>query len=169
MVKDNDISIKRAESGKKGGEKTQFASKFAKAKIKANTENESEYENDNKKKKEYTADFEKFWSLYPNKKDKIEAFKRWQKINIPLEIILETIKKQIEWRNKANGEFRPEWKHPATWLSKGSWEDELKTGGSYGKPINTGQRPFRNERDAKEAEAGAVVERILSEHQAKET
>ena len=32
MVKDNGISLKRSESGKKGGKKTQFASKFAKAK-----------------------------------------------------------------------------------------------------------------------------------------
>jgi uncharacterized protein YdaU (DUF1376 family) len=45
MVKDNEISLKRSESGKKGGEKTQFASKFAKAKTKANSENEIENEN----------------------------------------------------------------------------------------------------------------------------
>jgi len=45
MVRDNDISLKRSESGKRGGEKTQFASKFALAKIKANTEYEIECEN----------------------------------------------------------------------------------------------------------------------------
>lgn len=130
MVKDNDISIKRAESGKKGGEKTQFASKFALAKFKANSENENDNENIINNKTKYTKEFEKFWTLYPNKKDKIAAFKSWQKMNgikPPIETILEAVKKQIEWRNKANGEFRPEWKHPATWLNKGSWEDELKT------------------------------------------
>lgn len=46
MVKDNDISLKRAESGKKGGQKTQFASHFAKANNQANSEYEDEYENE---------------------------------------------------------------------------------------------------------------------------
>jgi len=82
-------------------------------------------------KKEYSADFEKFYSAYPNRKDKPEAFKRWKKISghrPPIEQILEAIRKQIEWRaNAKEGEFRPEWKHPATWLNKGSWTDEMTT------------------------------------------
>lgn len=47
MVKDNEISEKRAISGKKGGEKSQEKrnKKFGKAKTKANTENEIEIEN----------------------------------------------------------------------------------------------------------------------------
>lgn len=48
MVRDNEISLKRSSSGKKGGEKTQFASKFALAKVKANSEYENEYENEYK-------------------------------------------------------------------------------------------------------------------------
>jgi uncharacterized protein YdaU (DUF1376 family) len=56
MVRDNEISEKRAIAGKKGGLKTQrFASNFAKAKVKANTEYEYEYENEidiDKKKEE---------------------------------------------------------------------------------------------------------------------
>jgi len=87
---------------------------------------------DKKNKKEYTEDFDKFWTAYPNKKDKIAAFKSWKKINIPLETILTAIIKQIDWRRNANGEFRPEWKNPATWLNNGSWDDELKTGGNNG-------------------------------------
>lgn len=52
MVKDAEISDKRAIAGKKGGKKTQskdlkFASNFGEAKIKANTEYENEYENEN--------------------------------------------------------------------------------------------------------------------------
>ena len=44
MVKDNSLSIIRANSGGKGGKKTQEKNKdFAKAKIEANTVNESEY------------------------------------------------------------------------------------------------------------------------------
>jgi hypothetical protein len=51
MVKDNEISAKRATAGANGGKKTQgnnknFASNFAKAKNKANTEYENENENE---------------------------------------------------------------------------------------------------------------------------
>lgn len=53
MVKDAEISAKRANSGSKGGKKTmQFASDFAKAKIKANSEIEIEYENEGENKYE---------------------------------------------------------------------------------------------------------------------
>ena len=48
MVKDNDISLKRSDAGKTGGEKTQSAL----AKFKANAEDEDENENINKDKKE---------------------------------------------------------------------------------------------------------------------
>ena len=46
MIKDFTISIKRAEAGKKGGEKTQFAKAKVKANDQANTEYEDEYENE---------------------------------------------------------------------------------------------------------------------------
>jgi len=54
MVRDNEISNKRAEAGKKGGENTQ---KFAKAKVEANSEyeNENEIDNVNKKSKVFKA------------------------------------------------------------------------------------------------------------------
>ncbi len=77
------------------------------------------------------SDFEVFWKAYPNKTEKKYTLKCWGKINSirpPIEELLEAIRKQTEWREKANGEFRPEWKNPATWLNKGCWEDELKTG-----------------------------------------
>jgi hypothetical protein len=79
-------------------------------------------------KEKRLSDFLLFWDLYPNKKEKQAALKVWEKLNgsrPPIETILEAIKKQIEWRKNANGEFRPEWKHPATWLNKGCWDDEL--------------------------------------------
>lgn len=75
----------------------------------------------------YSDEFLKFYDAYPNRKDKTEAWKRWKNLNgtrPSIEILLEAIRKQIEWRENANGEFRPPWKHPATWLSKGSWDDE---------------------------------------------
>jgi hypothetical protein len=91
------------------------------------TDNIQEHKNINTK--EYTKEFLDFYSAYPNKKEKSAAFKAWQKLNgqrPPLETILTAINKQIEWRKNANGEFRPEWKNPATWLNKGCWDDEVK-------------------------------------------
>jgi len=84
-----------------------------------------------KEEEENTADaFSLFWKLYPNKKEPKAALKAWEKSKgsrPPIEKILEAIQKQIEWRQNANGEFRPEWKHPATWLNKGCWDDEITT------------------------------------------
>lgn len=80
-----------------------------------------------------SADFLLFWKTYPSKTEKKYAWKCWKKLNgtrPTIETILEAIRKQIEWRDNANGEFRPEWKNPATWLNKGCWEDELKNGGN---------------------------------------
>lgn len=98
--------------------------------INRNTKKDSIVENSKEKKENYTADFLAFYNLYPNKKEQPEAFKRWKKLNgkrPSLEIILDAIKKQKEWRDNAGEEWRPEWKNPATWLNKGCWADEVAT------------------------------------------
>jgi protoporphyrinogen oxidase len=77
-----------------------------------------------------SADFLLFWKAYPNKAEKKYAWKCWKKLNgtrPSIEILLEAIRKQTEWRENANGEFRPEWKNPATWLNKGCWDDDVST------------------------------------------
>ena len=77
----------------------------------------------------YSEEFLSFYSFYPKKADKDDAWVAWQKRNgnrPPLENLLNAISKQTEWRKSAKqGEFRPEWKNPATWISKGSWADEV--------------------------------------------
>lgn len=101
--------------------------------------NENENRNGIINNKKYTDDFLAFYEAYPNKKEKQAAFKAWVKIgqNFPgLSVILDAIQKQIDWRKNANGEFRPEWKNPATWLNKGCWDDECKEGGNYGAGTN---------------------------------
>lgn len=72
-------------------------------------------------------DFDLFYKAYPNKKAPAQALKAWKKLNgtrPPIESIIEAIKKQVEWRKNANGQFRPPWKHPATWLNGACWNDE---------------------------------------------
>ena len=82
------------------------------------------------KNKEHSADFQVFYKAYPNKKDPDDAWRAWTKRNgdrPELDRILAAIERQIAWRKTAKpGEFRPEWKNPATWLSKGSWADEVQ-------------------------------------------
>ena len=76
-----------------------------------------------------------FWNAYPQKKEKQYAAKIWKKLDgsrPSLDFILSAIKKQKEWRENANGEFRPEWKNPSTWLNRGCWDDELLSGGNDG-------------------------------------
>jgi len=84
---------------------------------------------ENKKRLFNEKEFEVFYLAYPNHKGKKEALEKWKKLiknnELPeLSIVLLAIEKQKLWRQNANGEFRPEWKNPATWLNKGCWEDE---------------------------------------------
>jgi len=77
-------------------------------------------------------DFEVFWKAYPNKKGKGGAKIKWDALKkakkLPnIQKLMHSIKIQTIWRNNAKqGEFRPEWKHPATWLHQGCWDDEVE-------------------------------------------
>lgn len=73
--------------------------------------------------------FASFWSEFPNKKAKADAFKAWSKLN-PDDVLQASILKAIEiqrqgedWR-KEGGRFIP---HPATWLNGRRWEDSAPT------------------------------------------
>ena len=71
--------------------------------------------------------FDVFYAAYPRKVGKLAAEKAWKRLKTPgavLPIILKAIQMQKESEQwlKNNGQFIP---HPATWLNRGSWEDEL--------------------------------------------
>jgi len=80
--------------------------------------------------------FQDFWKCYPLKINKGAAEKAWNKKDLPsLEILLAAVEKQRAWRENAGNDFRPPWKHPATWLNGKCWEDEVdhgKTSGPFG-------------------------------------
>lgn len=86
---------------------------------------------DNIKIKEiYTSAFLNFYSAYPIKKAKEAALKAWQKAKPDLDTCLKAIESQKLEKKKLKeaGQFCPEWKHPATWINQGCWEDEpIKT------------------------------------------
>ena len=76
--------------------------------------------------------FEKFWSLYPEKKSKNNAQAVFQQLNPDTALfnkMLQALTEQINHREMVQllGAWVPPWKYPATWLTKQSWEDELST------------------------------------------
>ena len=73
--------------------------------------------------------FEKFWSAYPRKEGKQKAKAAFEKVNVPLDVLLNAIEQQKEsaqW-SKDNGQFIP---HPTTWLNGKRWEDEVVMAGN---------------------------------------
>lgn len=71
------------------------------------------------------SNFDRFWAAYPKKVGKADARKVFERIRgISIETILnaiERLRKSEQWQ-KDNGQYIP---HPATWLRRGGWDDEL--------------------------------------------
>ncbi len=166
MVRDNEISIKRSISGKRGGEKTQFAlakhQAKGKANIQANSENEYEYENEvkNEVKKDLKG-FSDFWSIYPKKKSKGGAEKAWKQMVVNKKIVdailkkIPLLKQTDDWQ-KENGQFIP---YPATWLRAKGWEDEEPE--VYKKPYLPPEPPTFYEHEAPDPEKYKKVDSII--------
>lgn len=96
----------------------------------AEQSNKNNKKNNAQKEKERKENlFDSFWDIWPNKKDKAKALKSWMKLELTdelYEIILKAVQSQVKWREKAGeGEFRPYWKLPTTWLNGNNWEDVL--------------------------------------------
>lgn len=147
MVKDAQLSQKRAAAGKKGGEvraqkSKDFAKVFAKGFALANTDND--YDNDNNNinnknnisvksktdaKKEHISElFNTFWNEYPRKVAKAKAKKAWETLKPTDELFADIMralrqqKQSDQWR-RDGGQYIP---HPTTWLNQRRWEDEME-------------------------------------------
>lgn len=69
----------------------------------------------------YPEDFERFWSVYPRRDDKADAFRAWQSIR-PATEVEDVIAGAERYRDDPNR--TPQFtKLPATWLRAGSWEN----------------------------------------------
>ena len=72
--------------------------------------------------------FADFWQQYPKKAAKPDAMKAWRKLKPSGQLLVDLMaglaiqKVSDQWR-KNGGEFIP---HPATWLNKRRWEDEIQ-------------------------------------------
>lgn len=83
---------------------------------------------------EYTSAFEEFWSLYPRKKGKKNAYKAWKKLNVDPPL-LAVILKAVRDQKQPGGPLAEDpdsgykyVKYPQGWLSGGHWEDEVEIG-----------------------------------------
>lgn len=124
MVKDAELSDKRAKAGKQGGDKrkkkeepTELPMPKQQEKTAADTQSKR---------------FEEFWTAYPKKVGKGAARKSWAKIRPDAELyekILNAIaeaKTSEQWQAE-HGKYIP---NPATWLNQSRWEDELTKKGT---------------------------------------
>ena len=70
--------------------------------------------------------FDSFWKAYPRKVGKVKAHQAWKRAKgkPPISDLIAEVELQSrseEWR-KDNGQYIP---HPATWLNRGGWMDEV--------------------------------------------
>lgn len=67
--------------------------------------------------------FSRFWSKYPRRIGKQDAFRAWKKHGCHklVEEIIVALDRQHAWMTREEGRFIP---NPATWLNQGRWDDE---------------------------------------------
>ena len=76
-----------------------------------------------KPKSKIEQDFDTFWSVYPKKKSRHDAFRAWQKAKPSIIIVLTALnwqKASVDWL-KDNGQYIP---YPATYINRGGYLDE---------------------------------------------
>lgn len=127
---------KRIETESKPNEKRKKAEEEVEEEVEKEIEIEIEYtplnppagEDTRSKQRVMEHRFEEFWKVYPKKRSKDAAYRRFCKIN-PSEELLQTMIRAVEkqaktdqWR-KSNGDYIP---YPATWLNSGGWKDEIQ-------------------------------------------
>ena len=88
--------------------------------------------------------FERFWKLYPKKKDKAKAIQEWNKLKADRKLMrkmsaaLGAQMASEEWR-RDNGRAIP---YPCRWLSHRRWEDELTGSVPAAKPAEEVEREW---------------------------
>jgi hypothetical protein len=128
MIRDENLRQIRANGGKLGGNPN------LKPKDKVNLKDNQEVKqkptpssssSSSSTKNIYTDAFEEFWSTYPSKTGKGEAYKSWKRIN-PDKQLIETILSSINTYKESKRVKDGFVKNPATWLNQRCWEDEVE-------------------------------------------
>jgi len=99
--------------------------------------------------------FSEFWKAYPRKIAKKAAQRAWKTLSeVSLETILAAVeaqKKTKQWQEKR---FIP---YPATWLNRGSWEDEVTAADTES---TAGLKAAWGVREVTDEEAAAILEEL---------
>jgi hypothetical protein len=111
-----------------------------------------------RRKNQYTdPNFDRFWENYPWRKEKLAAYRAWQRYVVDAGVDVEVvIAAAAAYRDDPNRkeDFT---KYPQGWLSAGRWEDELK-------PVKPAAHQIKaTDWDAQRAEADARVAAMLAE------
>lgn len=84
---------------------------------------QSESESNPNPIRDYEADFDRFWKVYPKKDSKTAAKRAFMKVKVPVETLIAAVQRQKQlpqWK-KDGGQYIP---NPATWLNQERWEDQ---------------------------------------------
>ena len=68
-------------------------------------------------------DFDRFWEAYPRKAGKEEARRAFQRVDVPVGVLVDAVsvqRKSAQWQ-KEGGRYVP---FPANWLNQRRWEDQ---------------------------------------------
>ena len=68
-------------------------------------------------------DFDRFWEAYPRKVGKEAARKAFERVEVPVGVLVDAIsvqRKSAQWQ-KEGGRYIP---NPANWLNQRRWEDQ---------------------------------------------
>ena len=106
------------------------ANQFQKADTEANTKADTPLYISNNYYIYLLQQFEKFWTNYPLKKSRQNAWVKFQSLQPSEELlarIFTALEEQIVFYNqiKSQGQWIPDWKYPANWLAQHCWEDEV--------------------------------------------
>lgn len=158
MIKDNEISIKRSNSGSIGGKTTQknnnkFATKFAKAKNKANTESEYVNEIDNSLIKKKGSDKKKYGEFQNVFLTDEEYYKSLEKYGEP--ILLQMIEKLSTYLKSKGDKYKNHYATFSSWVHKTILEEngnnnsnkngnnpQWANGGTNGVQRQGGKQPY---------------------------
>jgi uncharacterized protein YdaU (DUF1376 family) len=112
--------------------------------------------------KPYTQAFESFWSAYPRKVNKLAASKAYITAIKQTGVTHENLSLSATQFAAAHRTARTEERfipHPATWLSKGGWENDL----SGIKPSTGATQPAANARGSQFSAVASAVAELLAE------
>jgi hypothetical protein len=130
MIRDENLRQIRAAGGSKGGnpalmDKGKVNLEVISEVKQKPTPSSSSSSSSSSSKNIYTSAFEEFWSIYPSKTGKGEAYKNWKRVN-PDKQLTETILASVDAYKDSKRVKDGFVKNPATWLNQRCWEDEAE-------------------------------------------